>query len=226
VYSYTADDDSATAIIQAPFVPWFPRPTRKAPPPPSRRGFVLFLVLQVARDLHHLFEKQHPDSRVTLLHPKPVHHHYTLYTKYFSDVSCIVDINCGRCDENHRDGKRMRLLLLRWHAIRSVTNTISLRRLFQDLGQDTDSSIVQQFFFWIIPLKNMPVVNAKLRVHYDDGITNYYDTPEFCLLRLYAAYFFFLIFNSQFISYHWSLIDAYFWFNIPTSVRKTEERVF
>jgi len=95
----TADDDSATAIIQAPFLPWFPRPTRKAPPPPSRRGFVLFLVLLVARDLHHLFEKQHPDSRVALLHPKPVHHIHG--PKYFSDVSC-TDINCGRCDENHR----------------------------------------------------------------------------------------------------------------------------
>lgn len=66
----TSTDDATTVIIQASLGPWFPRPTRKAQPP-SGRGFVLFLVLQVEHDLHHLFEKQHPNtghSRRTFVH--------------------------------------------------------------------------------------------------------------------------------------------------------------
>lgn len=76
---------STTTIIQASLGQWFPRPTRKAPSP-SGRGFVLFLVLQVERDLRHLFgKKTTPGHRTPASHvrtqnaPKTVHHHTVLY---------------------------------------------------------------------------------------------------------------------------------------------------
>jgi hypothetical protein len=85
----TADDDATTAITQAPFVPWFPRPTYAKSAAVQTGGFVSFLVLQVARDLRHLFKKQHPDTSVALSHhPKPVH--YTIHGPvYFPTFSLL-----------------------------------------------------------------------------------------------------------------------------------------